>query len=361
MAKEEAHLTVSGPHGERELRVSSPGRVVWPAMGLTKLDLARYVVDVGDAFMAANGDRPVTLQRFKDTVDGEQFFSKNPPKGAPDFVAAVDVDYPSGRSHPQLVFDEIAAAVWAVQMNTVVFHPWASRADNPDNPDELRIDLDPQPGTGFAEAVPVAKELRRVLAEAGLDAFIKTSGNRGLHVLCPDRADPGVPGRAARRHRGSARTRAPPARAGHHRVVEGGTRRPHLRRLQPGEPRPHDSGGLQPARPRQCDRVVPDPLGGAGGVDPAAFTILPCRSGSKPPAIRGRACMRAPGTVDSLLEWWEQGPRGRAGGAAVPAGLPQDAGGTAAGAAEPGPHQGMSVAAVRVVFAHDQGERERRQ
>lgn len=185
MAKEEVHLTVSGPHGDRELRVSSPARVVWPKLGLTKLDLARYMVDVGDAFLAANGDRPVTLQRFKDSVDGDQFFSKNPPKGAPDFIRSVDVVYPSGRSHPQLVIDEIAAAVWAVQMNTVVFHPWPSRAGNPDNPDELRIDLDPQPGTGFAEAVPVALELRRVLAEAGLDAFIKTSGNRGLHVFAP--------------------------------------------------------------------------------------------------------------------------------------------------------------------------------
>jgi DNA ligase D len=185
MAKEEVHLTVSGPHGDRELRVSSPARVVWPGPGLTKLDLARYMVDVGDAFLAANGDRPVTLQRFKDTVDGEQFFSKNPPKGAPDFIRAVDVVYPSGRTHPQLVIDEIAAAVWAVQMNTVVFHPWASRAGKPDYPDELRIDLDPQPGIGFAEAVPVARELRRVLAEAGLEAFIKTSGNRGLHVFAP--------------------------------------------------------------------------------------------------------------------------------------------------------------------------------
>ena len=161
MAKEEVHLTVSGPHGDRELRVSSPARVLWPGPGLTKLDLARYLVDVGDAFLAANGDRPVTLQRFKDTVDGEQFFSKNPPKGAPDYIRSVDVVYPSGRSHPQLVIDEIAAAVWAVQMNTVVFHPWASRAGKPDYPDELRIDLDPQPGTGFAEAVPVARELRR--------------------------------------------------------------------------------------------------------------------------------------------------------------------------------------------------------
>lgn len=152
---------------------------------MSKLDLAHYMIAVGDAFLAANGDRPITLQRFSGNVDGEQFFSKNPPKGAPDFVRAVDVVYPSGRSHPQLVIDEIAAAVWAVQMNTVVFHPWASRASNPDNPDQLRIDLDPQPGTGFREAVPAARELRQVLAEAGLTAFIKTSGNRGLHVFAP--------------------------------------------------------------------------------------------------------------------------------------------------------------------------------
>ncbi|MDQ6755039.1 MAG: non-homologous end-joining DNA ligase [Actinomycetota bacterium] len=185
MASEAASLTVNGPHGAREVRISSPGRVLWPQLGLTKLDLARYMADVGDAFVAANGDRPVSLQRFSDGIDGEQFFSKNPPKGAPEFVRSVMVVYPSARSHPQLVIDEAAAAVWAVQMNTVVFHPWASRAENPDNPDELRIDLDPQPGTDFDDAIPAALELRSVLAEAGLTAFIKTSGNRGLHVFAP--------------------------------------------------------------------------------------------------------------------------------------------------------------------------------
>jgi DNA ligase D len=185
MAREETTVSVEGPHGSRDVRISSPSRLLWPEAGLSKLDLAHYLVAVGDAFLAANGGRPITLQRFAGDVDGEQFFSKNPPKGAPDFVQAVDVVYPSGRSHPQLVIDEIAAAVWAVQMNTVVFHPWASRAANPDNPDQLRIDLDPQPGTGFRDAVPAARELRNVLAEAGLTAFIKTSGNRGLHVFAP--------------------------------------------------------------------------------------------------------------------------------------------------------------------------------
>jgi len=171
--------------GDREVRISSPSRVLWEELGITKLDLAQYLIDVAPAFLRANGDRPVSLQRFSGGIDGEQFFSKNPPKGTPDDVRAVPVTYPSGRSHPQLVLDEPAGIVWAAQMNTVVFHPWASRASDPDNPDQLRIDLDPQPGTGFEEAIPAALELRKVLAEAGLDAFVKTSGNRGIHVFAP--------------------------------------------------------------------------------------------------------------------------------------------------------------------------------
>jgi DNA ligase D len=185
MASEQTTISVDGPHGPREMRVSSPNRVLWPELGLTKLDLARYFVDVGEAFIRANGGRPVALQRFSDTVDGDQFFSKNPPKGTPDFIRKVKVTFPSARSHPMLVLDEPAAAVWAAQMNTVVFHPWPSHADNSDNPDQLRIDLDPQPGTDYDDAIPAALELRKVLAEAGLDAFLKTSGNRGLHVYSP--------------------------------------------------------------------------------------------------------------------------------------------------------------------------------
>ncbi len=181
MASEATSITV----GAHEVRISSPSRVLWPEPGITKLDLAQYIVDVGDAFVRANGNRPVSLERYSEGVDGESFFSKNPPKGAPDYVDAVDVTYPSGRVHPQVVIREAAAAVWAVQMNTIVFHPWASRAEDPDNPDQLRIDLDPFTGTDFSDAVPIAIELRKVLDEAGLSAFIKTSGNRGLHVFAP--------------------------------------------------------------------------------------------------------------------------------------------------------------------------------
>ncbi|GAB3386902.1 non-homologous end-joining DNA ligase [Humibacter soli] len=182
-------LEVDGPNGSRSVRISHPERVVYPEPGITKLDLARYILAVAEPFLKANGDRPVSLQRFRDTIDGEQFFSKNPPRGAPDYIRSVKVVYPSARSHPQLVLDEPASAVWAVQMGTLVFHPWPSRAEDSDNPDQLRIDLDPQPGTDFSDAVPAAIELRKVLAEAGLEAYVKTSGNRGLHVFAPIRPE----------------------------------------------------------------------------------------------------------------------------------------------------------------------------
>ncbi|MCZ4068303.1 non-homologous end-joining DNA ligase [Microbacterium sp. NPDC006705] len=185
MASERITLTVPGPEGDREVGLSSPNRVLWPELGITKHEYAEYAIAVSEPFLRANGHRPVSLERFPDSIDGERFFSKNPPKGAPGYVDQVVCTYNSGRRHPQVVLNETAAVVWAVQMNTVVFHPWASLAADTDNPVELRIDLDPQPGTDFADAASVAPALREVLAEAGLTAFLKTSGNRGLHVFCP--------------------------------------------------------------------------------------------------------------------------------------------------------------------------------
>ncbi|NYJ74958.1 non-homologous end-joining DNA ligase [Allobranchiibius huperziae] len=176
-------LEIESPGGEpRTVRLSSPDRVMWPDDGYTKLDLAQYLIAVGESFLRANGDRPVALERFPDGVDGERFFSKNPPRGVPEYARSVTCTYPSGRSHPQLVLDEVATAVWAIQMNTVTFHPWPVRADDNDHPDELRIDLDPQPERSFADVVEAATELRDVLREAGFDPRVKTSGNRGLHI-----------------------------------------------------------------------------------------------------------------------------------------------------------------------------------
>ena len=179
-------LEVEGPDGPRQVRLSSPDRVMWPDLGITKGDLAAYVVAVGDPLVHHIGDRPITLQRFPEGIDGEEFYQKNPPKGMPDWVRTVSCRYPSGRRHAQIVVDEVATAVWAVQMNTVTFHPWpvsvTGEAGDTDNPDELRIDLDPQPGRDFHDAAVAALELRRVLADLGLTAYAKTSGNRGVHV-----------------------------------------------------------------------------------------------------------------------------------------------------------------------------------
>ena len=177
-------LEVAGPEGVREVRISSPERVMWPDAGITKGDLAAYAVAVADPLMGALRDRPVTLQRFPEGIEGEEFYSKNPPRGVPEWSRTVMCTYPSGRRHSQLVVDEPATAVWAIQMNTVTFHPWPVRTEHIDNPDELRIDLDPQPGRAFPDAVEAALALREVLAEIGLTAWAKTSGNRGVHVYC---------------------------------------------------------------------------------------------------------------------------------------------------------------------------------
>ncbi|MEO7421638.1 MAG: ATP-dependent DNA ligase [Ornithinibacter sp.] len=176
-------IEIEGPHGPRQVRLSSPDRVMWPDAGITKGDLAAYVTAVGDPLLHAIADRPVTLQRFPEGIDGEEFYQKNPPKGMPEWVRTVMCRYPSGRRHSQVVVDEVAAAVWAVQMNAVTFHPWPVRTADNDNPDELRIDLDPQPGRGFDDAVEAAHALREVLTEVGLTGWAKTSGNRGVHVF----------------------------------------------------------------------------------------------------------------------------------------------------------------------------------
>src|SRR5690349_572972 len=190
MAKSAAvEIEVDGPEGPRQMRLSSPERVLWPEVGITKLDLANYVVAVGPALLRALGDRPVTLERYPEGVAGEVFYSKNPPRGVPAFARAVPVVYPSGRSHPQLVIDEVATAVWAVQMNTITFHPWPVHTADTNNPDEFRIDLDPQPGRSFKDAVTAAHQLRALLAELGLTARVKTSGNRGLHVFATIKPD----------------------------------------------------------------------------------------------------------------------------------------------------------------------------
>ena len=168
--------------GNRTVRISNPDRVYFPTRGETKLDLAHYYIAVGEGIVRALRERPCMLHRYPDGVSGEKIYQKRLPKGAPDWVETVEVRFPSGRGADELCVTELASVIWAVQMSTVEFHPWHSRRADTERPDELRIDLDPQPGTGFADAKRVAETVREVLDELGAVGWPKTSGSKGLHV-----------------------------------------------------------------------------------------------------------------------------------------------------------------------------------
>ncbi|HEY2095556.1 MAG: hypothetical protein QOC67_4185 [Pseudonocardiales bacterium] len=175
-------LTVPGPDGDRAVRVSNPDKVYFPALGITKREVVEYYLTVAEPLLRAIGDRPTTLKRFVDGVDGEPFYQKRVPKGAPDWVRTAQITFPSGRTADEVCPSEPAVLAWAANLGTLDFHPWPVRSANPDHPDELRIDLDPQPGTDFSDAVAVAAVLRTVLTDAGLVGWPKTSGGRGVHV-----------------------------------------------------------------------------------------------------------------------------------------------------------------------------------
>jgi DNA ligase D len=179
MASSEAFVDVGG----RSVRVSSPARLSFPEAGVTKLDLATYYASIADAAFRALRDRPVALNRFPDGLGGKAFFTKSAPKGMPDWAETARVTFPSGRTGDEVCVTEPATVVWAVQMGALELHPWPVRRSDTDHPDELRIDLDPQPGTGFAEAVEVAQEAKALFEGLGMTPFVKTSGGRGLHLL----------------------------------------------------------------------------------------------------------------------------------------------------------------------------------
>ncbi|MDJ0340961.1 non-homologous end-joining DNA ligase [Streptomyces sp. H10-C2] len=174
--------------GGRTVRLSSPDKVYFPERGYTKLDVARYYLAVADGITRALRDRPTTMERYLHGVEGESFYQKRAPKNLPDWIPSARITFPSGRTADEVCPTEPAAVLWAANLGCLTFHPWAVRSGRPDHPDELRIDLDPQPGTDFTDAVAVAHELRSLLQELGMTGWPKTSGGRGLHVFVPIKA-----------------------------------------------------------------------------------------------------------------------------------------------------------------------------
>ena len=182
----------------RDVRVSNPDRVIFPpterSAAVTKLDIVNYYLAVGEGIMRALDRRPTTLERWPKGVHpgvvlstrekggGDAFYQKRIPRGAPDYVQTARIQFPSGRHADEICPTEVAVVAWAAQMGTITFHPWPVRREDVDHPDELRIDLDPQPGTDFTDVVRVATEARVLLDELRYTGFPKTSGGRGVHI-----------------------------------------------------------------------------------------------------------------------------------------------------------------------------------
>jgi DNA ligase D len=177
-AKEVRTVEVSG----RTVDISSPDKLYFPELGATKSELVSYYLAVAEALAVTAFGRPAMLQRFPEGAGGKSFFQKRVPNGAPDWLQTTVVTTPNGTTSNALVVADVAHVLWAVNLGCLGLHLWPYRADDPDHADELRIDLDPQPGTSFDQIRVAAGAVRTLLDELGIAAYPKTTGNRGLHV-----------------------------------------------------------------------------------------------------------------------------------------------------------------------------------
>lgn len=166
----------------REVPLSSPDKVYFPARGETKADLARYYVAVGAGALRGVRARPTVLKRYPNGATGEFFFQKRVPAKRPDWLQTAVVTFPSGRTAEELCPMDVAHLLWAVNLGCLDLNPWPVRRWDLDHPDELRVDLDPQPGVAFDDVRRVALTVKDVLDEHGLVGWPKTSGSRGIHI-----------------------------------------------------------------------------------------------------------------------------------------------------------------------------------
>jgi len=167
----------------REVVVSSPGKVLFPDVGITKLDLVNYYLAVAPGALRGAGGRPCVLVRYPNGIASEFFFQKRAPANRPDWLEVAQIRFPSGRSAEEVVPRDAAALAWMANLACIELHPHPVRADDLDHPDELRVDLDPVPGVEWPQIREVAGVVEAVLADFGLVGWPKTSGSRGIHVI----------------------------------------------------------------------------------------------------------------------------------------------------------------------------------
>jgi bifunctional non-homologous end joining protein LigD len=168
----------------REVAISNPDKVFFPATGHTKMDLVRYYVAVADGALRGVRDRPMALKRYVNGADGEFFFQKRAPQSRPEWIETVELAFPSGRTAHEIVVGDVAQLAWIVNLGCIDLNPHPVRAEDLEHPDELRVDLDPIPGIEWQQILEVAMLVKDALEDHGLVGWPKTSGSKGFHVYC---------------------------------------------------------------------------------------------------------------------------------------------------------------------------------
>ena len=174
--------------GPRSVRVSSPGKVLFPEDGLTKAELAEHYLRVADVMVPHVRDRPVSMLSFPKGIAYDGVFLKQVPKHFPDWVRRTTVRKRGGHT-TYVLPNDAATLVLLAQHNSVTPHVWTSRADRPERPDRLVWDIDPHAGQSFAAVREVARALGALLRDLGLEPFAMVTGSSGVHVVVPVRRD----------------------------------------------------------------------------------------------------------------------------------------------------------------------------
>ena len=197
---EAVELTVHG----KQVRISSPDKAYFPDVGLSKLDVVRYHLDVAEQLLPHCLDRPCNLERYPDGVGGKSFMQKRVPDSRPDWLRTVEVTFGSGNTAEELCPASMADVVWSVNLGAITVHPWSLRVHEDqdgdvvaEEPDELRVDLDPGPGADWGTVVEVTRVVGEVLEEQDIVGYAKTSGSTGMHVLVRIEPRPYIQVRAA--------------------------------------------------------------------------------------------------------------------------------------------------------------------
>ncbi|MCC4601900.1 DNA ligase D [Xanthomonas melonis] len=164
--------------------ITHPERVVFPALGISKGDVAGYYRAVAPLVLAEIARRPLSLLRCPDGVGGDCFFQKHQGRQLGAHIEAIALRQKSG-SEDYLYIEDVAGLLELVQMNTLELHPWGAGIDDPEHPDRLVFDLDPGDGVAWKEVVAAAREIRSKLRAAGLESAVRLSGGKGLHVVVP--------------------------------------------------------------------------------------------------------------------------------------------------------------------------------